>query len=272
MSFILTATYPGDTAYSSVHFSAGLALALQLPLQVVLPYTVPLAVGEMPMPLLPVEEVRDAAQGRLDALRQDLQARYPALQISTGLAYGTTQDALQDAASSGTNRAAITVVNNGDDANAESWFGMDSVNIMRENQGLVLAVPQGLGFRVPRHICLACDGKGIQDGIPVSDLIALKAKLNFRLTVLHVKEAGSISSGYENSNLQEQLAGAAASFAEISASGAVDQTIADYVQSQSVDWVAMSPHHRGFWESLFHRSHTARMLSLARIPVMALHK
>ncbi|MBS1628971.1 MAG: universal stress protein [Bacteroidetes bacterium] len=272
MSFVLTVSYPGDAAQSNVHFAAGLAQTLGLPLQVLLSYTVPLAVGEMPMPLLPVEEVRDAAQNRLDALQNDLQTRYTGLQIQTNLKYGTTQDALQEAAGSGTQGAAVTVLSIGDAAQTDAWFGTDSVNIMRENQGLVLAVPQGVSYHSPRHICLACDAKGIQDGLPISGLLNLRSKLPFRLTILHVLEEGTSSTSYDRSLLQEQLAGSAASFSEITASSAVDEAIVTFAQAQSVDWLALSPRHHGFWDSLFHRSHTSRLLSHTRIPVLAIHK
>jgi nucleotide-binding universal stress UspA family protein len=271
MSYVLTAIYPTDAGNFSVHYAARLALALQLPLRIVYPYTVPLAVGEMPMPLLPVEEVRDAAQARVDALRQDFQSQYPVLSISTDLAYGTTQDVLNDAAGSGLDSAAITVINNGDPEDADSWLGSESASMLRENRGLVLAVPQGLLFRAPMHVCVACDARGVREGLPLTALLRLKNQLGFRLTVLHVTQPGSDVIAYEQSALQARLAGTAVAFSEIAAADAVDKAIAAFVESQAVDWLALAPHHYGFWEGLFHRSHTAKLLSLAQVPVLALH-
>jgi nucleotide-binding universal stress UspA family protein len=271
MSYILTAVYPADAGNSTLHYAARLAAALQLPLRIVYPYTVPLAVGEMPMPLLPVEEVRDAAQARLDALLKDLQARYPTTPVQAKLAYGGVQDVLNDEAGSGLDSAVLTVISNGEPEDAESWFGSESASALRDNRGLVLAVPQDRSFGGLQHVCVACDARGLREGLPLVALLRLKSRLGFRLTILHVTRPDGEAVSFEGSALQAQLAGTAAAFAEITAADEVDDAIAAYVSGQRVDWLAVAPHHYGFWEGLFHRSHTARLLGRAAVPVLALH-
>jgi hypothetical protein len=57
----------------------------------------------------------------------------------------------------------------------------------------------------------------------------------------------------------------------MSTSSGVDEAITNYAGTHGMDWLAVIPHHYGFWEGLFHKSHTERMLKLAHIPILALH-
>ncbi len=270
MSFVLAATYPNEADNFSVHYAAGLAAGLQLPLRIICPYTVPLAVGEMPMPLLPVEEVRDAAQARVESLKSDFQRQYPNLRVSGDLVYGTLADVVNEAARSGLERAALSVVPNGAGGDADSWLGSEVASLLRESRASLLAVPAGVPFRTPRHVCIACDFKGVQEGLPLLNLLRLKTALGFRLTVLHVLQSGDAPIQFERSMLQNQLVGTASSFSEITANDGVDKAIAGFVSGQAVDWLAVAPHHYGFWEGLFHRSHTVRLLEGTKVPIFSL--
>jgi nucleotide-binding universal stress UspA family protein len=265
MSYILTTAYPianGDTA---AHYAANLALTLNLPLRIVYPYTVPVSVGEIPMPVMPVEEVRDAANAHVADLVNDLKAAHPTLHVSADVVYGGLPDVLDDVDTA----PVLVVIGNDDSEDSDAWLGSESADILRDGRWPVLAVPHHVTFKVPQQVCLAADAATIREGLPLGSLLSLKQQLGFRLTVLHVMH-NEQPVVYEGSALDAQLAGMAG-YSEVSVDGAVDAAIAAFADTHGMDWLALAPHYYGFWAGLFHRSHTSRVLHLAHVPVLALH-
>ncbi len=269
MSYILSTLYDFEGGDAVAIYAAGLADTLGLPLRIVYPYIIPVALGEMPMPLLPVEEVRAAADSRLTRICNALKDGFPALSVSTEIAYGTLADVLDD--NSTDDLPLLTIIGNEYGKEEEEWLAGDSATILREGRGPVLAIAADAPFKSPRHICLACDAQTLRDGLAVAPLQMLGAKLGFRVTVLHVKNESEESLVFAGSVLQRQLEGAEAGYVEISSGGDVDGAIAAFAEAHGMDWLAIAPHHYGFWAGLFHKSHTTRVLHLAHIPVLALH-
>lgn len=269
MSYILTTVYPTSNGDAAAHYAAGLALASNLPLRIVYPYTVPVSVGEIPMPMLSVEEVREAANSRIAEVMKSLTTLYPSLDVKGDAAYGMLTEILDDEVAESKPAPMLTVIGN-DEEDSDAWMGRETANILRQGGQPVLAVPHTATFRIPQHICLACDTTTIKEGLNVAALQVWQQRLRFRLTVLHVSQTEEVAN-YEGSVLEEQLVSMNAGYAEISATREVDKAIADFAELHGMDWLAMAPHHYGFWEGLFHKSHTSRVLHLAHVPVLALH-
>lgn len=270
MSHILTTVYATDGGDDAASYAAALADALALPLRIIYPFTVPITIGEMPMPLMPVEDIQRSATERLSAVKEKLAQQYSALSITTEPAYGVLADLLDT--DDDTAAPLLTIISNDEAEDADSWMGDETADILREGRRPVLAVPQKAAFRAPQQVCLACDARSIREGLPLTTLLELQQKLGFKITVLHV--AGTDEHElitYEGSTLQAQLAGRSAGYAEVSVTGAVDEAIAAFADAHGIDWLALAPHHYGFWEGLFHKSHTSRVLHLAHVPVLALH-
>lgn len=271
MSYVLTTIYPAAGGDAAAQYAAELSLALNVPLRILYPYTVPVAIGEMPIPLLPVEEVRDAANGRLDTAVRELKALFPALNIEHEALYGNLGDVL-DNNGKDDDVPLLTVICNNEQDDSDTWIGGESDELLREGKRPILAVPAKVVFQKPRHVCIACDTRSINEGLSLATLPELHARLGFRVTVLHVTGTdGADVVSYEGSQLEQQLSGIAAGYIEISAAGEINEAIASFADTHEVDWLAMAPHHYGFWAGLFHKSHTSRVLHLAHVPVLALH-
>lgn len=270
MSYILTTVYPIANGDAAAHYAAGLALASRLPLRIIYPYIVPVSVGEIPMPMLPVEEVREAARARVAEAAKSLAALYPSVEVTTDVVYGMLTDILDDELAGAKSSPLLTVIGNDEEEGSDTWLGGETADILREGRMPVLAVPHTATFSMPQHVCLACDTRSIRQGLPVAALQTWQQRLGFRLTVLHVVQAEDTAI-YEGSALERQLAATAVGYAEVSVTKEVDKAIADFAQLHGMDWLALAPHHYSFWEGLFHKSHTSRVLHLAHVPVLALH-
>ncbi len=269
MSYILTAIHTADGGDAAADYAAALAEAAGLPLRVIHAYTVPVALGEMPMPLVPISEVRDAAAARLANTVAGIQSRHPSLMITSEASYGMMADLLGDECER--NPPLLTIVGSDKEDEEGGWMGSATTDLLREGAGPVLAVSAKSFFSRPQRVCLACDARSIREGIPVAALLRLQGLLGFQITVLHVTAGGEDAATFSGSALEGALTGISASYAEVSGEGEVDAAIAAFADAHGMDWLALAPHHYGFWAGLFHKSHTSRVLHLAHVPVLALH-
>jgi nucleotide-binding universal stress UspA family protein len=271
MSSILTALNTGTGGDSAIHYACGLAASLKLPVRIVNPFTVPITLGEMPMPMLPVEEVRASAERQLDDCIIKLKEGFPSVEVKATVAYGALADILDEEV--GNNNPVITVIGHDLGEDPDIWIGSDSTDILREGKGSVLVVSNNAVYADPGHVCLACDTQSIKEGLPLNGLLVLQKLLGFRITVLHVVTSGEESIPFSSSPLYQQLDKASSvSFAEVSATGEIDEVIASFPDTHDVDWLALAPHHYGFWQGMFHKSHTSRVLHLAHVPILGLHE
>lgn len=266
---VLTALHSGNGGDTAVHYAAALANSISVPLRIINPFIVPITLGEMPMPLIPVEEVRAAAEKHLDKVVSEISHTYSGLELVTNTCFGALSDILEE--ENNASKPLLTVLAHENPDDPDSWIGGDSSDILREGQGCVLVVTPKAQFNGLQHVCLACDTKSIIEGLPVEEFLKLQERLGFRTTVLHVVTAEDEGSPFPGSKLEAQLAGIHLSYAEISALGEVDQAIAAFPDSHQVDWLAMAPHQYGFWTGLFHKSHTTKVLNLSHVPVLGLH-
>ncbi len=269
MSYILTTSYPSPQGLVAAGYACGLATTLACPVRLVQAYTVPVTFGEMPLPVMPAEDARSLAAGQMDGALSRLREAFPGLDIEARVVYGDLADVLDEAAAE--SAPLLTVIGNDEEADIDGWIGIHAADMLREAGQPVLAVPHSAVYRAPRHICIAGDGRSIAGGAPVEVLLRLQRSCAFRLTVLHILGDDESPVAFPDSTLGRQLAPGAAEYVELPASGAVDETIAAYAEAQGMDWLAIIPHHYGFWEGIFHKSHTTQMLHLAQLPILALH-
>ena len=267
MSYLLSTTYPSAQGLVAAEYACGLAATLGCSVKLLHAYIVPITFGEMPLPIMPAEDARDLAAGQMDTAIAKLRSKYPDVGISSDLTYGNLADVLYEAARNAP--PLLTIIGN-DEEDVNGWIGSNATEMLREAGHPVLAVPHTAVYSKPVHICIAGDGRSIAEGASVDILLRLQEACDLRITVLHILAEGEMPVVFTDSALGRQLARSGATYVELPASGAVDATIAGYAASQRMDWLALIPHHYGFWEGLFHKSHTAHMLHLAHLPILAL--
>jgi nucleotide-binding universal stress UspA family protein len=266
MPYLLSTTYPSANGLAAAEYACGLAATLGCSVRLIHAYTVPVTFGEMPLPIMPADDVRALAARQMDTAMAELRSKYPAAGISSDLAYGTLPDVLDEAAQD--DPPLLAIIGNDEEAD---WIGSNATDMLREARCAVLAVPHTAVFQKPAHVCIAVDGRSIAEGASVEALLRLHEACGFRITVLHILTEGETPVSFPDAALGKQLVMHGAGYIELPASDAVDSTVAGYAASQDVDWLAVIPHHYGFWKGLFHKSHTANMLHLAHLPILALH-
>lgn len=272
MPSLLVATDFSAAGNGAVHYACRLAADLQYSVTVLHSYVVPVAFSETPMPLVPVRDMQEISESHLEELAGQLQSRYPEVPIEKRLAYGDILDCLQEEAERV--RPALVVLGNNGAGQSDGWLGSTAVSVLRNLNTTVLAIPDGAGYNGIRNICLACDFKDIDERMPVAPLLQWVQITGARLHVLHVSREAAADQElrYEDTHLPRLLEGCDVAYHYATAPGSVDERITGFAAEQHMDWLTLIPHHHGFWESLFHKSHTRAMARMSPVPVLALHQ
>jgi nucleotide-binding universal stress UspA family protein len=270
MPALLVATDFSATGNHAVHYACRLAADLQYEVTVLHAFIIPVAFSDTPMPLVPVQDMQDSSGRHLEALMQDLQGSYPDLVLKSELAYGDLIDCLREVARE--LQPALVVLGNNGAGDPDLWLGSTAGSVLRHLEAMVLAVPAAADYSGVRRICLACDYKDIDEAMPVAPLLDILRATGAQLHVVHADTEGrGTERRYEDTALPGLLAGITPEYHYTTAAGSVDERITAFAAEQGMDWLAIIPHHHGFWEGLFHKSHTRAMARMSGVPILAIH-
>jgi nucleotide-binding universal stress UspA family protein len=184
MSYIITTTYPSSVGRIAAQYACNLASSLGIPVHLLHGYTVPVTFGDVPLPVISVDDILNITTERVNSSLAQLKAQYPAIQISSDISYGDFGDLLEEEASK--KEPLMAVIGNDEELDSNVWIGSNASSLLREAPMPVLAVPQSSEIKTPQQVCLACDSKSINEGHPVDILLKLHATYNLRITVLHL--------------------------------------------------------------------------------------
>lgn len=271
MPYLITATDFSDVADNAVQYACGLARELNMPLSIVHSYTVPVAFHENPMPVIPMEESKQAAEEQMADLVKKLKAEYNDVEIKQHVYYGDVTDCLQELVEQ--NKPWAVVVGNSVGEENGFWLGGNLMSLLKNVHCPVIAVPEHYNYRKPHNICLACDYKNIKATLPADTITKLVSLSNASFHVLNVDHDNSgfdANTPFESTELHELLRTIKPQYHYVESED-IDDGIQDFVEKEKMDWLLVIPHKHSFFESLFHKSQTKQIVKNAKVPIVALH-
>lgn len=154
----------------------------------------------------------------------------------------------------------------------EKIFGSVSTDVVRRAQCPVLVVPEGASFESIEHIGYATDFN-LSDAHAFDDLKKFTQDFKAKLHLVHVTDEGERDSmvaelsdkGWFESTEQD------VSFTMLRNDSIVDG-LDGFAKEKDLDMMAMFIPHRSFWERLFHRSFTRRMVFHSNLPLLIYHE
>lgn len=154
----------------------------------------------------------------------------------------------------------------------ELILGSNTASIIEKSLVPVLAIPQNAVYNGINNIVYAYDD--IQSGLPSFHRLLEFAEIyNAEITLLHIIE--SIANTIELNKTEFQKIKNAVSYdkirLELVKEEDVLEGINDYVNSHSIDVLAMSIRKRTLLDKIFNRSLTKKMAYHTKIPLLALH-
>ncbi|XZF16660.1 universal stress protein [Chitinophagaceae bacterium MMS25-I14] len=272
MSVIIVATDFSDAAGNATDYACNMAKVSGASLLMVHSFLIPVTFSDAPMPVMPMDEIRDIAEERLRETVQKYKATWPEVNMETKVLYGELTDSLQDYIQESHKKPWIIIMGNSESSGG-GLFGSTIVATMKHLPCPVIAVPEHATFTQVKNICFACDVQNTSFTIPVNELSSLVAATGARLHVLSVNTDKRAPSEQqiisENTQVHNTLAHLNPEY-HYETGTDTDQKIIDFVAGNQMDWLVVMPHRYSFFEGLFHKSHTKAIVRQCSIPIVAL--
>ncbi|RYD52866.1 MAG: hypothetical protein EOP52_01590 [Sphingobacteriales bacterium] len=229
-------------------------------------YEVPMFFSPDPLSsaLLPMAEAQNIAQEQLAALLQDYRTQYPQVSTTGRLALADPEAPL-DRDDSDPSAILITALNR--EKLHDWWEETPALDMLQEARHSVLAVPEGYAYQPVSHITLALRPDQSPATLPVASLQSVLQLTGAALQVVTVHAPDTLPPV-----LLEVLRPLRPTYYNLTHADTVDTALADFVQQHPTGWMAVIPGTYGFWEGLFHKSHTKALAEASPIPVLALHQ
>lgn len=269
MSYILAIADSTAATNNALHYACSLAADLSLPVKLVRSYELPIAASleTSPLPILPIDEMREISEEQVTKLSSSLSATFPSVVLETQVVYGDIQGAIQDVASE---IAPLLVVLGNDVANENSILaGGEVMASLRQLPYTIAAIPETAVYKPVQNICLACDFAHLPAHMPVPSLLEWVARTNAKLHVVSVEKEAA-EAVVIPSELQQLLSSITPEYHQVTGAN-VEEGLQHFVEKMEMDWLAVMPQQHGFFEGLFRKSSTKAVAMASSVPVVAFH-
>jgi nucleotide-binding universal stress UspA family protein len=220
-----------------------------------------------------IEELKKASEESLEAFKQTLMAFCDNnMQLETLSEYGTlTLDINEVCANTKTDMIVMGVTGSG--KIAESLIGSFAIDVSRKATVPVIIVPPDAAYTDIKEIMLACDFSKVVETTPVDAIKKIidetKAKL-FVVNIDHKNKHFTAETPFESLMLDTLLQGYNPEYHFLDDADFV-HAINKFAIDKKVDLIITIPKKMGWFDALFHKSHTKALAFHSHVPLMVVH-
>jgi len=157
---------------------------------------------------------------------------------------------------------------------AESLIGSFAIDVARKAKVPVIIVPPDAGFTDIKEVMLACDFSKVVESTPVASIKKIldetKAKL-FVVNIDHNNKHYTDETSFESLMLDTLLQGYNPEYHFIDDADFV-AAINKFALEKQVDLIITIPKKMGWFDALFHKSHTKALAFHSNVPLMVVHE
>ena len=274
MKTLIVPTDFSPVAINAMNYAAEMALSIDASLLLVHVYQVPVTISDVPVVLVPVEELKSTSEARLSDLKKGLQRfTNDRIRIYTESVLGDTIDQLKALCE----RIRPLVVVMGTHGAGGGWerriMGSTTLSAIRHLKSPVMAIPPGTTFKGLKKIGLACDYKDVMHSMPIELIRNILSAFPATLEVLNVdynKEHFDAETPLESAHLESLLGNVKPNYHFLNNED-VTEGIMEFAETNNLDVIMVIPKKHRLWEGLFRKSNSGDMVEHSHIPVMALH-
>jgi nucleotide-binding universal stress UspA family protein len=273
MKTIIVPTDYSPAATNAVNYAADMALAIKADLVLVHVYQIPIAVGDMPLALVSVEEMQKSEEERIALLKADVEhITSGKINVTTETRLGSIIDELENICNS-TKPFAIIMGTTGLSAIERTLYGSTTLSVIKHLTRPVICVPKGKEYGAGiKKIGFACDLQDVEDFTPFEQITHFVKELNAELHILNVEHQEPKPDHAE----QTAILGTAISemnpqFHFIDHKD-IEDGINEFAEENNLDLVIAIPKKHKLLEKLFKPSSTKQLVFESHIPVMCIHE
>lgn len=262
MNSIIIPTDFSSASDNAMHYGAQLASRIGASVVLSHAYEIPVSINDVPVMVLPVEELKNSADLGLKRCREELTNAYPELEIKIESRLGGINDVVDDLCEE-IQPFAIVMGTHGSSGFERMLFGSTTLSFIRHSHYPVIAVPSNYNQASIQKVVLATDLN--TEKIPYQKIVAIVGCLQAQLHVVHItKEQEEYPTG-----LLEPLQSLSPVYRNI-LNKEVRDGLLGYVQDNNADLLMVLPHEHNIMERLFFKLHTEDIIASTRVPVLAI--
>jgi nucleotide-binding universal stress UspA family protein len=274
MKTIIAAT---DFSYNSLHavdYAAAMAGFMGDNLIIFHACPLPLAFGEVPVPVVTKEELLAEAEEKIAKLKKkillDTHDRIP---VTTVVKEGELVSQLEEYCAD-SDPFAVVIGTESVPPIERFLVGSAATSAVHRLSLPLIVVPKDATFSRIKKIGLACDFSRVAETMPVKQIEELVKNFQADLHVIHVNDQEDIDENKiieESKHLEEILERLHPKYHFIDNED-IEGSINRYVDRHRFDLLIIIPKKRSLISKLFHHSHSKKMVLQAHIPVMSVHE
>lgn len=275
MKTIILPTDFSPAATNAVNYGVDMALAINASVMLLHVYNIPVAIGDVPIVLLSVEELKKTAEDHIAELKKSIEhVTSGKLKIYTETRLGNVIDELQDVCKK-IHPFAVVMGTTGTSGVERTLFGSNTLTAIRHLTSPVICVPRGKEYGQGIHkIGLACDFREVATTTPTREIISFVNEFKAKLFVLNVdydNRQFKPDTPEQSAILHEALEPVQPSYHFITRHD-IEDGINDFAESHNLDLVIAIPKKHKLLEGLFKKSSTRQLVFESHVPVMCVHE
>jgi nucleotide-binding universal stress UspA family protein len=272
MKTLLVPTDFSPAALNATNYAADLAMTMGAGLFLFHVYQIPVAVTDVPLVLISVDDLKKAAEEKLLKLKTDVEhITSGKLKIETEARLGDTMDELEDLCKK-VQPYAVIMGSTGHSGIERTLFGSTTLSAIRHLTWPVICVPKGKEFGTGiKKIGLACDLNQVETTTPFNAIIDFVQELNAEFHVLNVEQRDPAV------DLSEQTAILGTAIKEVNPqfhfieNGDIEDGINEFAEKNNLDLIIAIPKKHKLLDGIFKPSSTKQLVFESHIPVMCIH-
>lgn len=272
MKTILVSTDFSPAAVNATNYAADMALAAGADLFLFHVYQVPVAVTDVPLVLMSVEDLKISAEQKLRRLKEDVRhITSGKLNILTETRLGKVTDELENICAT-VQPFAVVMGTTGHSSIDRILFGSTTLTAIRHLTWPVICVPKGKEYGPGiKKIGFACDLRQVEETTPFTAIIHFVKEMEAELYVLNVEEGSKKSSPEQTALLGTALKELEPQFHFIQHDD-IEDGINEFAEKNNLDLIIAIPKKHKLLESLFRPGSTRQLVTESHIPVMCIHE
>lgn len=275
MKTIIIPTDFSPAATNAVNYGVDMALAVNASVILLHVYNIPIALGDVPVALLSVDELKKAAEENIGRLKKDVEhITSGKLKIYAETRLGNVTDELEELCKK-VHPFAVVMGTTGQSAVERTLFGSNTLTAIKHLTCPVICVPRGKEYgQGVNKIGLACDFKEVVETTPVDEIREFVKEFHAQLFVLNVD--------YDNRQFRpdtpEQSALLHTALEEIHPEyhfitrKDIEDGINEFAETHNLDLIIAIPKKHKLLDGLFKRSSTKQLVFESKVPVMCVHE
>jgi nucleotide-binding universal stress UspA family protein len=275
MKTIIIPTDFSPTATNAVNYGVDMAIAVDASILLLHVYNIPIALGDVPVALLSVDELKNAAEENIGRLKHDLEhITSGKLKIYTETRLGNVTDELEELCKK-VRPFAVVMGTTGLSSVERTLFGSTTLTAIKHLTCPVICVPKGKKYGKGVHkIGLACDFREVVETTPVSEIKEFVKEFHEQLFVLNVdfdNQQFRPDTPEQSALLHSALEEVHPEYHFITRKD-IEDGINEFAESHNLDLVIAIPKKHKLLDGLFRKSSTKQLVFESKVPVMCVHE